>query len=191
MLRRLPSPAIAISMIALLVALGGTAYAAATINGSKIKIRTIPGNRLQNHTLTGTQINADKLGTVPKAALATRADSLPPLHWIPLSLENGWVNDNPIGNVRTPAYAVDAQGIVYFRGTIWRDRKPGSNDLATTLPAAIRPSDEVSLPADELGGATGQINIFPNGAMHVEDDPDHTGAAATFTSLDGLTYPLG
>jgi hypothetical protein len=69
----LPAPATVISLVALFVALGGSAYAAITVNGSQIKIRSISGNRLKNHTITGTQVNVNKLGTVPRAAKATAA----------------------------------------------------------------------------------------------------------------------
>ena len=80
---KLPSPAMAISLLALLVALGGTGYAAVKINGKNIKPRTITGKKLKNktltgkklknNTLTGKQITESKLATVPKAELATTA----------------------------------------------------------------------------------------------------------------------
>jgi hypothetical protein len=78
-----PSPAMAVSLLALFVALGGTGYAAATLNGKNIKNGTIPGKKLKNKTITGGkiksntigagQINERKLGTVPKALAAVDA----------------------------------------------------------------------------------------------------------------------
>lgn len=68
---RRPSPALVISMIALVVALAGTAYAAQTINGGSIKKQTIGGGKLKQKTLTGFQINTNKLGTVPAARRAS------------------------------------------------------------------------------------------------------------------------
>jgi len=65
-----PSPALVISMIALIVALGGTAIAAQNINGGAIKKQTIGGGKLKQKTLTGFQINTNKLGTVPSARRA-------------------------------------------------------------------------------------------------------------------------
>jgi hypothetical protein len=62
----------AVALLALFVALGGTGYAAATINGKDIKNGTISGKALKKHTLTAKQINKSKLGTVPSA---TKADS--------------------------------------------------------------------------------------------------------------------
>jgi len=64
---RRPSPAMVVAVIALIVALAGTAYAAQTINGGAIKKQTIGGGKLKQKTLTGFQINTNKLGVVPAA----------------------------------------------------------------------------------------------------------------------------
>jgi hypothetical protein len=66
-----PSPAMVVALIALAVALGGTAIAAQTINGGAIKKQTIGGGKLKKKTLTGFQINTNKLGVVPAAKRAT------------------------------------------------------------------------------------------------------------------------
>jgi hypothetical protein len=66
-----PSPAMVVAMVALVVALAGTAYAAQTINGGAIKKQTIGGGKLKQKTLTGFQINVNKLGVVPSAKRAT------------------------------------------------------------------------------------------------------------------------
>jgi hypothetical protein len=60
-----------VAMVALFVALAGTAYAAQTINGGAIKKQTIGGGKLKQKTLTGYQINTNKLGVVPSAQRAT------------------------------------------------------------------------------------------------------------------------
>jgi hypothetical protein len=78
---RRPSAALIVSIVALVVALGGTAFAgpvaqiAKKISGSSIKTHSISGNRLKNNTLTGTQINESKLGTVPSALAAATAST--------------------------------------------------------------------------------------------------------------------
>jgi hypothetical protein len=66
-----PSPAMIVAIVALVVALAGTAYAAQTINGGSIKKQTIGGGKLKQKTLTGFQINTNKLGVVPAAKRAT------------------------------------------------------------------------------------------------------------------------
>src|SRR6478672_4998067 len=71
LLKQRPSPAMVVALIALVAALGGTAYAAQSINGGSIKKQTIGGGKLKQKTLTGFQINTNKLGTVPFAKVAT------------------------------------------------------------------------------------------------------------------------
>jgi hypothetical protein len=68
-----PSPSMAISLVALFVALGGTGFAAVKINGKDIKAGTITGKKLKNNTLTGKQVKESRLGTVPRARTATNA----------------------------------------------------------------------------------------------------------------------
>jgi len=78
----------AVALVALFVALGGSAVAASgqisrLINGTSIKRGTLPGDRLKRgtvkgdriarRTLTGTQVNVARLGTVPKAKAADTA----------------------------------------------------------------------------------------------------------------------
>lgn len=69
--KRRPSPAMAVALIALAVALAGTAYAAQRINGGAIVKHTIGAGKLKHKTLTGYQINLRKLGTVPMAKVST------------------------------------------------------------------------------------------------------------------------
>ena len=59
-----------VAVVALIVALGGTAIAAQNINGGAIKKQTIGGGKLKQKTLTGFQINTNKLGVVPAAKRA-------------------------------------------------------------------------------------------------------------------------
>ncbi|HZZ96053.1 MAG TPA: hypothetical protein VFE19_03500 [Jatrophihabitantaceae bacterium] len=62
--------------LALVVALGGTAFAApirqlvATISGARIEHHSIAGIKLKNDTVTGTQVKEASLSTVPHAANA-------------------------------------------------------------------------------------------------------------------------
>jgi hypothetical protein len=95
---RLPSPALAVSALALFIALGGTVYAAkkARIDGRAVKVKSLPGNRLklrsipanrlkpgvlaaagsnQKALITGAEIDELSLGQVPNAAHAETADS--------------------------------------------------------------------------------------------------------------------
>jgi hypothetical protein len=68
---RRPSPAMIVALLALVVALGGTAYAAQRINGAAIEKHSIGAGKLKHKTLTGYQIDTRKLGVVPMARRAT------------------------------------------------------------------------------------------------------------------------
>jgi hypothetical protein len=92
---RRPSPALALACLALLAAVGGTAYAAGNISGRSIAVRSlpgnrlvpgsvpanrlragsIPGNRLGPRSITGVQIDVATLGQVPSAVHADNAGS--------------------------------------------------------------------------------------------------------------------
>jgi hypothetical protein len=70
--RRTVSPSLVVSIVALVLAVAGGAYAAGTINGKNLKNRSVPGKKLKKNTLTGKQVRESKLGKVPSAK---RADS--------------------------------------------------------------------------------------------------------------------
>jgi hypothetical protein len=62
-----------VALIALVVAMAGTGYAASKINGSSIRPHSVPGNRIKANGLGGKQIDESKLATVPQAKLSERA----------------------------------------------------------------------------------------------------------------------
>jgi len=70
------SPSMAVSLLALFVALSGTSYAALKLNGKNIRKGSIPGNRLKANSVTGRQVNEARLGPVPRAGSAGNADTL-------------------------------------------------------------------------------------------------------------------
>ena len=78
--RSLPSPAMVVACLALLVALGGTGYAAIklpanSVGTKQLKRSAVTGVKVKSNTLGGTQINESKLGRVPSATRATSADT--------------------------------------------------------------------------------------------------------------------
>jgi hypothetical protein len=77
---RRPSPALAVALLALFVALGGTGYAAFklpknSVGTKQIKTNAVTGAKVKNGSLTGADINAGTLGTIPAATHASSADS--------------------------------------------------------------------------------------------------------------------
>lgn len=53
---RLPSPAMVVACIALVVAMGGTGYAALTITGKNVKDSSLTGRDVRNNSLTGADV---------------------------------------------------------------------------------------------------------------------------------------
>src|SRR3954469_23390937 len=76
-MKRLPRPRLSyanvVATLALILAIGGTSYAAVTINGKNLKNRSVAGKKLKKNTVTGTEVRESKLGTVPRADNATHA----------------------------------------------------------------------------------------------------------------------
>jgi hypothetical protein len=87
-LKRRPSPSMVVAFIALLVAMGGTGYAAATLPknsvgskqlktnavvSKKIKNGAVTSDKVKNGSLTGSDIKLSSLGAVPTAAAIDRA----------------------------------------------------------------------------------------------------------------------
>lgn len=70
---RRPSPALVIAVLALAIALAGSAYAVGRISGTTIKPHSIPGDRIRDNALTGAQINEARLGRVNEAKNASNS----------------------------------------------------------------------------------------------------------------------
>jgi hypothetical protein len=99
---RTPSPAMVVALVALVIALAGTAYAAQTINGGAIKKQTIGAGKIKHKTLTGYQINTNKLGVVPTANRAAHT------YWV--------VVNNPTGAGNAALARASAAGIAAVEG---------------------------------------------------------------------------
>jgi hypothetical protein len=202
--RLLPSPAMVVACTALVVALGGTGYAAATINGNALKDRTVAATKLKRDSVGATEIREDTLQTVPRAAGAGRADTaaradsaahadsataadsaadLPDLAFVNLTLEKGWTK---YLETRAPAAALDAQGIVHLRGGM----SDGTSPYTFTLPADMRPAQDVYVPAGFYNGRGGRLFIHTDGRVYVSPEGPFTDASA-FTSLEGVTFDAG
>jgi hypothetical protein len=76
MLRRLvPSPSMFVALVALFVALGGSAYAAIVITGRNIRNSTVEGADIKNGALASRDIKANSVGGV--AILESRLGTVP------------------------------------------------------------------------------------------------------------------
>ena len=59
--RLLPSPAMVVACVALIMSLGGSAYAL-VVTGKQIRNNTVTGKDIRNRSLTGNEIRRDKIG---------------------------------------------------------------------------------------------------------------------------------
>jgi hypothetical protein len=62
---RLPLPALVVAVVALVMALGGSAYAAIVITGKNVRNGTLVGADIKNKSLAGKDIKNDSLGRIP------------------------------------------------------------------------------------------------------------------------------
>ena len=60
---KLPSPSMTVALVALLVALGGTSYAAITITGKNVKNSSLTGADVKNSSLTGADIRNSSIAS--------------------------------------------------------------------------------------------------------------------------------
>src|SRR3954454_16776755 len=67
--------AAATSVVALVVAMGGTGYATVKIKGNQIAKNAVTSKTVKNDSLTGRDVKESSLGKVPSAAAADSAGS--------------------------------------------------------------------------------------------------------------------
>jgi len=205
---RRPSPAMSVAVMALVVAVAGTAVAGtATISNlskndkKQIKklIRKI-GAKQANTRITkrAPQLsvaradfaaNAASLGGVPAGAYAQGSD-LQPVPYTPLALSPGWVHAASGAGSAPPRAYRDQMGVVHLSGLI--ARQSGTDGTALTLPAGMRPGFHLEFPVvcDVPGllfdPEPGSAFIYPGG----EVKPINTSDAdcTERLSLDGIAF---
>ena len=76
---RLPSPAMAVALVALIAALGGTSYAAITVTSSNVRNNSLTGTDIRNSSITGADVrnrtltaNDFREGALPQGAAGAR-----------------------------------------------------------------------------------------------------------------------
>ncbi len=141
-----PSPALVISIVALIVALGGTSYAAFSVpknsvgskqlrksavttkkiaNGAvtdvKIGRGAVTSAKIANATITGKQINLGKLGTVPTATSASHASDADALGGSPAAAYQTkilWARVGPSGTLTAGSGATSSGQLVGTTGKL-------------------------------------------------------------------------
>jgi hypothetical protein len=173
-----PSGSVLIAAVALVIGL--EAPAAAHQIAHKIS-----GSDLKPNSVTGKQVKESTLATVPKAR---EAKALPPLAWHRITtFFNNW-EDYGHGT-RPAASAVDAQGIVHFRGMVSGGLE---GNLAFGLPKRLLPTNSlIDIPVQGSGGIGFLFVSPPQHGIVVENQQSAEDDLTAGTSLDGVSYSIG
>jgi hypothetical protein len=75
MRRFLPSPSMVVAVVAVVLAVGGTATAATLISGARLKNRSVPDYKIKINSLDSNEIAESRLNTVPRAKASVTAFS--------------------------------------------------------------------------------------------------------------------
>lgn len=149
----------AVALLALFVALSGTGYAAAKINGKNIQNGTILGTALKKNTLGSNQINESKIGKVPDAANSdvskTSGNSqlfggLAPSAFVQGSGKTAAKNTEVAAS--STATILEIPGLVRIQGTC-----DGSNALSLTIDAPSAPDAGVRALAQQMGSGSPSV----------------------------------
>jgi hypothetical protein len=153
------------STLAVFIALGGSSYAAFTINGATIKNRTIAGKKLRHNTLTRTQIKESRLSRVPRAK---RADTLGGLSAADLKIKCP-TDTFPIADVcveKTPHAAAPYGSAVQSCLAVGTPAGPGRRlpthgELSAALTAVqLAPGGELTSNVYPSGSSPGQLDVL-------------------------------
>lgn len=164
-LRRRLTYANVMSTLAVFIALGGSSYAALTINGRSIKDRSVPGKKVRVNALTGREIRESSLGRVSRAK---RADTLGGVTAGDLKIKCP-PDTFPIADVcveraaRPAASYGSAVGECLLVGTPAAPgrRLPTHGELRAALSAVqLAPGGELTSNVYPSGSSTGQLDVL-------------------------------
>lgn len=91
--------AVVTSTLALIVALGGTGYAAVSIGTGQLKNNAVTSPKVKNDTLTGKDVKESTLKTVPRATKADSATKVNGATIVAVNYRSGDVTDAAVGTL--------------------------------------------------------------------------------------------
>lgn len=194
---RRPSPALVVAVVALVVALGGTSYAAfkvgtkdiknGAVTAKKIKNGAVTTNKLAGKAVTGDKINLGTLGPVPSATTAGSATNAS--------------NANALGGVGAGSFAPVAYAHVLSNGAVDASQSKGitQSDVAlravsaycfSNLPFTPKAGSVAIDYGNDGNGFTelGQLQIAPPGTAATDCNPGESVEVAT-SSSPGTSAP--
>ncbi len=200
-----PSPAMIVAIIGLLVALGGTSYAAFklpknSVGSKQLKKNAVTSKKIKNGAVTASKINTTGL-TVPNATHANTADNAGTASNIAApegfhivgqpsgpAFQNG-CSDITAAPLQPVGFFKDKEGIVHLQGAF---QCPASGDIAFTLPAGYLPTGGTVLVE---AGSGGSVQLIISGGFTSGSTTFPPGAIATSggTSIDtsGVNFRPG
>ena len=191
---RTPSPAMVVAVVALSLALVGSAVAGTSTldkGVSKSKVKKIAKKQIKKAAPKLSVAHADtSAGPAGGALSGTYPDPTFRKNVVPLTLNTGWVPDT---GSATPSVWKDGYDVVHFIGSVARDT--GTNPSPFTLPAEFRPTT-TKFPGVAVGGGFGFLQIDPDGtvtAFGLTPDSSATNPAdpADFTGLEDAQFQAG
>src|SRR5215470_19041624 len=167
------SPAIVISMLAVVLTLGGGALASTH----------------HNHLVAGP--SQGPVHTLKVAGSHAVAHSGAKVSWHGLVLQNGWISANGLFASGNPRVALQ-NGIVYLSGSLLQST--GTSQVFAFLPSTYRPSHNMWITVYTYGGTSGTLYIGKDGSMQAFSEAKcgsgPASAAQCFTSLATVSYPI-
>ncbi|MBN1528914.1 MAG: hypothetical protein JW895_07630 [Thermoleophilaceae bacterium] len=131
----LPSPAMVVALVALFVALGGSAYAL-TITGASIRNGTITGADVKNRSLKGTKFALNSIGGNAIKASALKSGSLTGRLLKDDTVTGTKVDESTLGTV-PQATGAQLQAVVNAQGQLVAGRGVASNGVAHTVGTGV------------------------------------------------------
>ncbi len=151
--------------LALILALGGTTYAATKVTSQQIVNGTIRGADVKKDSLTGVQINESKLGPINRARSARDADNLaglPPADWERSSRI-------VVGRALPTQVGVNANSLVWPGMGVAIQTDGDADDRAEVRLLSLRAPGSADMKVTVEGaGAPGNINLAPGAAVQIE-----------------------
>ena len=200
-----------IALIALFIAIGGSAYAATqlkknSVGTKQIKNGAVTGIKIKKQTITGKNINLAKLGMVPSAANAGTAGTANALtapeasrvvgaSGQPPFLDGSSSNTEFLGAIKLPpvGFYKDHEGIVHLEGLakVGPEESP-IKGLIFNLPSGYRPASGTS--QIFTFGSSGIVIVFGSnvsiGGKNIEGDVLSFGGG-TEALLNGIAFRAG
>ena len=167
------TPAVVVSLLAIVLSLGGGAYAST-----------------HHHLVPGPSQGAVHTFRVAGSEGAAHNTLTSGVSWNSIVLQNGWASSNSAYGTGNPKVALQG-GVVYLSGSL--HQFSGTNDVFGFLPSTFRPTHNMYISVYTNGGTTGMLYIGKDGTMEAWSPTDCGGGlnvAQCFTSLASVSYPI-